>query len=157
VPNVPPRKEGEMHLTIGPRVRIEMIREDRPIYPEPIRGTYDVYALLRDEALKWDREHFLTIALDNKHHVIAIEEVAVGSLTSAIVCPREVMKGLVLCNAAAFVAVHNHCSGQPAPSPEDIAITRRLREAAEIMGIRFLDHVIIGRGKYVSMSDDGYW
>ena len=66
-------------------------------------------------------------------------------------------KALLLANAAAFAVAHNHPSGDPTPSKEDIEITRRLREAADMFGIRMLDHIVIGRERYVSFVDDGYW
>ncbi len=66
-------------------------------------------------------------------------------------------KAIILANAAAFIVAHNHPSGDPAPSRDDIEITRRLKEAAEILGVRFLDHIVIGRGRYVSFVEDGYW
>ncbi len=142
---------------VGPRLCVQVIHDGSAPYPDPVRGSYDVYAMLRDEAARWDREHFVTIMLDNKHHVIGIEDVSIGSLSASIVHPREIFKGLILANAAAFLVAHNHPSGSPTPSTEDIEITRRLRQAAEIIGIRFLDHIVIGRGGFVSFLDDGYW
>src|SRR2546422_6662267 len=110
---------------IGPRVRVELVRESEPAESIPVRGSGDAYALLREEVATWDRERFLTLMLNNKHILIGIEEVSVGSLTAAIIHPREVFKGLILANAAAFIAAHNHPSGDPTPSKEDIEITRR--------------------------------
>ncbi len=141
----------------APRVHIELVRESEPRERIVLRTSADIYALLRDEAAAWDRERFVTIMLDQKHALIAIEEVSVGSLCSAIVHPREVFKGLILSNAAAFAICHNHPSGDPTPSQEDIAITRRLREAADLLGIRFLDHIVIGAGCFISFAEAGYW
>lgn len=105
---------------------------------------------------KESKESFITCHLDNKNRLIAIETVSVGSLTASIVHPREVFKSALLSSAAAIVAVHNHPSGDPEPSREDLDITRRLKEGAELLGIRFLDHVIIGRdGRFVSLADRG--
>lgn len=141
----------------GPRVRIALVHESDPPDVVVMRRSADIYALFRDEAATWDREQFLTVILDNKHKVIAIDQVSVGSLTASIVHPREVFKAIVLANAAAFICVHNHPSGDPTPSKEDIEITRRLKEGAELLGIRLLDHIIVGRGSFVSFVDDGYW
>jgi DNA repair protein RadC len=94
--------------------------------------------------------------LDKDHRVLGIEEVSIGSATAAMVHPREVFKGLILANADAFVAVHSHL-GDATPSREDLDITQELKAAADLLGIRFLDHVIIGRNRYVSFGDDGYW
>ncbi|MBI3782950.1 MAG: DNA repair protein RadC [Deltaproteobacteria bacterium] len=140
------------------RVRVELVR-DAPATTESIvfTGAASIYAFLREDVAAWDRERFLTVILDNKHRLIGIEEVSVGTLSSALVHPREVFKAIILANAAAFAVAHNHPSGDPTPSREDIEITRRLREVADLFGIRFLDHIIIGRGRYVSFVDDGYW
>lgn len=79
------------------------------------------------------------------------------SLTNSVVHPRDVYAQVVRHSAAAVVFVHNHPSGDPTPSREDLETTRRLRQVGEIMGVRVLDHIVIGRGKYVSFVDDGYW
>jgi DNA repair protein RadC len=104
-----------------------------------------------------DREHFGVFCLNNKHRLIGYHEVSVGSLTASIVHPREVFKPLILAGAAAFVCVHNHPTGDPAPSPEDQNITRNLKEAADLLSIRFLDHVVIGNGtnRFYSFTDHG--
>jgi len=81
----------------------------------------------------------------------------VGTLTSSLVHPREVFKPAILGNAAALILLHNHPSGDPAPSAEDLHLTRRLREVGEVFDIKVLDHIIVGAGRYVSFVDDGYW
>ena len=139
------------------RVRVELVRDAPPLPLTPLRNSADAYALLRDEAAVWDRERFISILLDNKHRLIGIEEISVGSLTQTVVAPREVFKAIILANAAAFMVLHNHPSGDPTPSQEDIAITRRLREGADLFGIRFLDHIVIGAGSYISFVESGYW
>jgi DNA repair protein RadC len=128
-----------------------------PFTFQQLRGSYDVYAAFRDVCAAADREYFWTVLLDTKHKIIGTEEVARGSLSSTIVHPREVYKAALLANAAAIMLVHNHPSGDPTPSAEDIEITRRLRQVGELIGIRVLDHVIIGRGRYLSFVDDGRW
>jgi len=102
-------------------------------------------------------EHFYAVVLDNKHRKIRDVGVSKGSLTASIVHPRDVFTQVMRWSAAAVVFVHNHPSGDATPSKEDIEITRRLREVGDIMGVRVLDHIIIGRGRYVSFVDDGYW
>ena len=138
-----------------PWVRVEVVRDRGPLYETPIRGSDEVYGVLRERAETWDREHFIVLALDGKGRVLAVEEDSVGTLTASLVHPREVMKMLVLLNAASFIVVHNHPSGDPTPSPEDMALTSRLRAAAELVGIKLLDHVVLGFGRYHSMSDAG--
>lgn len=142
----------------GPFQRVQLIREESAI-TLMFRCAGDVwgYEPLRDLLRHADREHFFSLALDNKHKLIAVELVSIGSMTTAIVHPREVYTGLLLSKACAWIAVHNHPSGDPTPSAEDISLTRRLREAADMLGIPFLDHLIFGGDRYVSFVDDGYW
>ncbi len=101
------------------------------------------------------KEYFLTLLLDGKNRIIRRVQVSQGSLNQSIVHPREVFVPAVKESAAAIILVHNHPTGDPAPSSEDIAITRRLREAGDIMGIKVLDHIIIGDGEYVSFVERG--
>ncbi len=102
-----------------------------------------------------DREHFVIVGLDAKHHIIGGNLVAIGSLSTAIVHPREVFKPVVMMNAAALILLHNHPSGDPTPSPEDHALTKRLRECGELLGIQVLDHLIVGDDRYYSFVDQG--
>ena len=101
------------------------------------------------------KEYFLTLLLDGKNRIIRRVQVSEGSLNQSIVHPREVFIPAVKESAAAVILVHNHPTGDPAPSSEDIAITRRLKEAGEIMGIKVLDHIIIGDGEYLSFVERG--
>ena len=101
------------------------------------------------------KEYFLTLLLDGKNRIIRRVQVSEGSLNQSIVHPREVFIPAVKESAAAIILVHNHPTGDPAPSSEDIAITRRLREAGDIMGIKVLDHIIIGDGAFVSFVERG--
>jgi len=121
------------------------------------RGSGDVYAHFRERLASEQRERFYAVLLDNKHRKIKDIAVSEGSLTASIVHPRDVFLPVVRESAAAVIFVHNHPSGDPTPSKEDIEITRRLREVGDIMGVRVLDHVVIGKGRYVSFVDDGYW
>ncbi|HLG21920.1 MAG TPA: DNA repair protein RadC [Candidatus Manganitrophaceae bacterium] len=102
------------------------------------------------------REIFKIILLDQKNKVIRDATISEGSLTLTVVHPREVFNPAVRDSAASVIFLHNHPSGDPAPSPEDIQMTRRLAEAGEVMGIEVLDHVIIGADDYFSFSDAGY-
>ena len=106
---------------------------------------------LRDEK----REVFAVVLLDARHRMLGDEIVSVGSLTSSIVHPREVFRPAVREAAGAIVLVHNHPSGDPRPSEDDIAVTGRLRRAADVLGIAVLDHVIIGDGTYTSFREEG--
>jgi len=107
--------------------------------------------LLQDEPA----EVFAILCLTTKHRVIAYHEVSRGTLDSTLVHPREVFKAGLLANAAAIVASHNHPSGDPTPSPDDVALTRRLVEVGDVIGIPVLDHIIIGDGRYYSFKEAG--
>jgi DNA repair protein RadC len=123
----------------------------------PFRGSADVFAHFRERLGSEAYEQFYAVLLDNKHRKLRDVCISQGSLTSSVVHPREVYIPVIRESAAAVIFVHNHPSGDPTPSQEDIALTRRLREVGELVGIRVLDHVIIGKGRYVSFVDDGYW
>ncbi|MCX5991620.1 MAG: DNA repair protein RadC [Chloroflexi bacterium] len=99
------------------------------------------------------REHFLTLLLNTRNKVIGVAPVSIGSLDSSIVHPREVFKEAISASAASVIFVHNHPSGDPQPSEDDIKLTRRLVEAGNIVGIEVLDHVIVADRSYVSLKD----
>lgn len=122
-----------------------------------LRSSGDVYAHFRERLAAETREHFIAVLLDNKHRKMKDVLVGLGSLTATLVHPRDVYARLVRDAAAAVIFVHNHPSGDPTPSREDVDITRRLREVGDLIGIRVLDHIIVGAGRYVSFVDDGYW
>lgn len=116
------------------------------------RQTAELFASLSQET----KEHFVACHLDTKNRLLCVETVSVGSLTASIVHPREVFKSALISSAAALIVLHNHPSGDPEPSREDLDITRRLKEGAELLGLRLLDHVILGNaGRYVSLADRG--
>ena len=100
-------------------------------------------------------ERFVALALSSKNHVIAVLPVSSGSLNASIVHPMELFQRAILANSAALIVAHNHPSGDPSPSPEDIALTRKLVEAGELLDIPILDHVILGYGRYVSFKERG--
>jgi len=111
---------------------------------------FELFSFLNQET----KEYFITLHLDGKNRIICMEEVSVGSLNQSIVHPREVFKTALLSSAAALVLIHNHPSGDPACSREDREITRRLKEAGDLLGIRVLDHIIIGES-YLSFVEQG--
>jgi len=94
--------------------------------------------------------------LNTKNHIIARETLSMGTLNASLVHPREVFKAAVQKSSASIICVHNHPSGDPTPSPEDIALTKRLAEAGHLMGIDVLDHLVIGDGRFVSLKEQGY-
>ncbi len=100
-------------------------------------------------------EVFMIVCLSTKHHVICVHEVSRGSLDSTVVHPREVFKAAFLASAATIVLAHNHPSGDPSPSPDDVALTVRLVNGGAVMGIDVVDHIIIGEGSYFSFMEAG--
>ncbi len=138
-------------MELGRRVAISTFQE-RP----QIRSPEDVFALLRMHFIDEKREHFLAVLLDTKNRVMRVAEVSIGTLDSSLVHPREVYRIVVREGSASWIAVHNHPSGDPTPSPDDIAITHRLREAGQLLGIDLLDHIIIGDGNYTSLRAQGH-
>jgi DNA repair protein RadC len=121
-----------------------------------IRSPKDAADLMMEEMRNLKQEHFVCLFLNMKNAVIGKETVFVGSLNSSIVHPREIFRSAVKRSAASVICLHNHPSGDPVPSPEDIAVTQRLVDAGNLMGIDILDHLIIGEKVYTSMKEKGY-
>lgn len=139
-----------------PIVRLQMVREGRfPYSPGAVRTSADAARIFQSYLEGADREHFLALMLDQKNRVNALNVVSIGSLTTAIVHPREAFKPAVIANAASIIFAHNHPSGDPHPSREDEEMTKRLNEAGEILGIKVLDHIVVGEGQYFSFGDQG--
>lgn len=118
-----------------------------------IKSPADVAGMLMEEMRYLNTEHFKVLLLNTKNSVLAIETISIGGLNSSIVHPREVFKPAIKRSCASVILVHNHPSGDPAPSPEDINVTQRLAEAGNILGIGVLDHIIIGDGKFLSLKE----
>lgn len=141
----------------APRYRVTLVCETEGTGPaEPIRDSSAAAHLFRPCFDGLDREHFVVCGLDAKHRVIGINVVSVGSLSLSIVHPREIFKPLIVMNAAAWLCAHNHPSGDVTPSPEDRLLTKRLREAGELLGITLLDHLILGEDRHFSFADEGW-
>jgi len=120
-----------------------------------IKSAYDVSKLMMEEMRYLKKEMFKALLLDTKNQIIKIVDVSVGSLNSSIVHPREVFSEAIKCGCNSIIFVHNHPSGDPTPSTEDIQTTQRLESAGNILGIKVLDHIVVGDGKYVSFKDKG--
>lgn len=138
-------------MELGRRVALSHFHE-RP----QIRSPEDVYQLTYVQLLGERREHFIAVMLDTKNRVLRTETISIGTLDSSLVHPREVYRSVIREGAANWIAVHNHPSGDPTPSPEDIAITRQLKDAGELLGVELLDHLILGDGNYTSLREKGY-
>lgn len=134
-------------LTIKDEVSNYISPQERYTSPQQI---FETFRFLNNET----KEYFLSLHLDGKNRVVCIDIVSIGSLNQSIVHPRETFKSALLSSAAAIILIHNHPSGDPTASREDMEITRRLKEAGELLGIRILDHIIIGE-TYMSFSERG--
>jgi DNA repair protein RadC len=141
-----------------PGFRIALVREpgvklaERP----QLRVPAEAAPLLAQYIGEADREVFAVALLTIRHRVLGLHTVSVGCLTSSLVHPREVFKPAILAGAAALLLAHNHPSGDPEPSAEDIALTRRLVSAGQLLGIEVLDHLILGEsGRFVSLRERG--
>jgi len=113
-----------------------------------------IYGLIRDMS-RLDREHFIALHLNGKNNVIAKETISIGTLQQSLVHPREVFKGAILNGSASIIVAHNHPSGDPSPSNEDIGMTARLKSAGELLGVKVLDHIIVGDGQYYTFTGEG--
>lgn len=138
-----------------------MLELSRRIITSPPNGNpvitcpTEVVAIVQDSVKLLDREHFVVYILNQKNRILSSEVASIGSLNSSIVHPREIFKRAVKISGASIILVHNHPSGDPTPSSEDIAVTKRLVQAGEVLGINVLDHVIIGSGKFTSLREIG--
>jgi DNA repair protein RadC len=135
----------------------ERPRDKKPVIGAPAEAAAELRARLQHQ----DREHFCALLLNTKNALIRVSDVSKGSLNASIVEPREVFKDAIAASAASMILAHNHPSGDPTPSSEDIAITKRLVKAGELLNIAVLDHIILGQrtsGReqdYVSLKELG--
>lgn len=135
-------------IELGKRIkRIGYYDKVRVTSPETVAE------VLMDEMSCLFKEHFKTVILDTKNQIISIENISIGTLNASIVHPRDVFKAAIKNNGNAVILVHNHPSGDTTPSSEDINITKRLVEGGNLMGIKVLDHLIVGNGTYLSMKE----
>ncbi len=118
-----------------------------------VKSPLDVANVFMEEMRYYKKEYFKIILLNTKNQIIAVEDISIGSLNSSLVHPREVFVRAIRKSSSSIILLHNHPSGNPEPSTEDIKITKRLIEAGRIIGIEVLDHIIIGDGKYISLKE----
>lgn len=135
---------------------VSTLQRRKRVKPAPrIDGPKDIYRLLRPLFADADRELFYALLLSTKNHVLEIALVSVGSLSASIVHPREVLKPAIRKSAAAIVVAHNHPSGVPDPSFEDVEFTKRLVKCGDLLGIKVLDHIIVAGDSYASLKERG--
>ncbi|MFK2824529.1 DNA repair protein RadC [Bacillus sp. B190/17] len=138
-------------LELGRRIS-QLKFEDRYV----IRSPEDGANYVMEEMRFLTQEHFVCLYLNTKNQVLHKQTLFIGSLNASIVHPREVFKEAFRRSAASIICIHNHPSGDPGPSREDIDVTKRLAECGKILGIELLDHLIIGEKKFVSLKEKGY-
>lgn len=153
VPGIGPAKAASLKAAfhLATKLGQETLRIGADRYTDPSQ----VFEYYRYRYREQRKEFFLAMLLDGKNRIIRELPISEGSLNQSIVHPRELFMPAVRESAAAVILVHNHPTGDPTPSREDLAITRRLREAGEILGIKILDHIIIGDGEFTSFVSQG--
>jgi DNA repair protein RadC len=139
-------------------MRVQVVK-DRSVEYEPITAPEQFVPIavgLLQNAMERENEEFWVIYLDGRNRPRGSIMVSAGTLNQSLVHPREAFRGAIVAGAAAIIVCHNHPSGDPTPSREDLSITSRLRQVGELVGIKVLDHIIIGdEGKYISLAGQG--
>ena len=138
-------------------VSIKMVKEKNLEYGDAqISSPKDCADIFKKFIGDYDREALAVLSLDTKNKINSITVASLGSVNSSIVHPREIFKTAILSNASSIIISHNHPSGNPSPSKEDISITSRLKECGRILGIELLDHIIVGEdNNYISLKEKG--
>lgn len=137
----------------GIKCRVCLVRDANSTEVIKINNPSDAYELVKDELIDSDRERFLSIMLTVTNVLIGVETVSVGCIEAITVTPRDVFKSAILANAVAIIVCHNHPSGELDPSINDVAITKQLVDAGELLGIKVLDHLIVSSQGYKSLID----
>jgi DNA repair protein RadC len=137
-------------IELGRRLTLES-PEEKPTINSPA----DAAALLQYEMSALEQEHLRVLLMDTKNHVLDIVEIYRGSVNMSQVRVGEVFKAAIRRNATAIIVVHNHPSGDPTPSPDDVAVTRAIVQAGKLMDVEVLDHLVIGQGRWVSLKERG--
>jgi DNA repair protein RadC len=137
-------------LEIGKRLLLES-PDERP----QIRSPADAANLVMSEMSLLDQEHLCTMLLDTKNRVVATPTIYVGSLNTSLIRVGELFREAIRANCASLIVLHNHPSGDPTPSPEDVAVTRQIVDAGKLLDVEVLDHLVIGRQRFVSLKERG--
>ncbi len=134
--------------------RVQIVQDGKNF---TISSPKDVLSLVEAELLHLQQEQCVGLYLDARHSLLKKETIFVGTLNASLIHPREILRVGISEGAAAFILVHNHPSGDPEPSEEDVKVTRQLKEAGETVGIELLDHIIIGKNKHYSFKEEKFW
>lgn len=148
----PELEDAQVHLAPRLHLRMEADETDMAAYPV-VRTPADVANVLMLQMSLLPQEHLVVALLDTKNRVIGLNTVYIGSVNCATIRVLEILRPAILCNATSFILIHNHPSGDPTPSPEDVAVTRVVVEAGRLLDVECLDHMIIGRNKFTSLRE----
>lgn len=136
-------------------VSLELVRESSLLYgPRQCLSVQDAYELASPFIEKKDREHLLVIGLNTKNEPTVINIAHIGTVNQSIAVPRDILKPVLLSNGSRLLIAHNHPSGCPEPSKQDMLLTKRVKEAGNLLGIELLDHLIISDGTYYSFKEE---
>ena len=153
-PGLGEAKAAEIRALFQIAARVQALEVgEKPI----IRSPQDVHALLGGEMASFEQEHMRVLLVNTRNQVLSMHELYVGNVSSAIVRPAEVFREAIRQNARSIIVVHNHPSGDPTPSPDDVALTRSLVTAGQHLDIELLDHIVIGDRRYASLKSLGLW
>lgn len=123
---------------------------------ERVRDSQKIAEIVTEMTRFDEREHFIAFCLDSKLNIKSRHVISIGNVDSSPVHPREVFNPAIRNSASAVIVAHNHPSGDATPSAQDIEVTKRLKDAADIIGIKLLDHVVVGKGQFTSLKSEGY-
>lgn len=137
-------------IELGRRLSMKAVDHIETVYGPEDAARYAMPRLRHEQ-----REHFMALLLDRRNHILSMTDISIGSQSASVVHPREVFRKAIQYSAASLIVLHNHPSGDPAPSPEDIAVTKRLVDAGQIMDIPVLDHIILGCDNFISLKEEG--
>ncbi len=153
-PGLGEAKAAEIRALFQIAARVQALEVgERPI----IRSPQDVHALLGGEMASFEQEHMRVLLINTRNQVLGVHEIYVGNVSSAVVRAAEVFRDAIRQNAPSIIVVHNHPSGDPSPSPDDVALTKALVAAGGHLDIELLDHVVIGDRRYASLKSLGLW
>ncbi len=153
VSGVGPAKACQIAACFELARRVQTDREEKIIV---INSPKDVVAVAEADLAHLQQEHCVGIYLDTRHRVLKQETIFIGTLNASVIHPREILRIGISEGAAAFILVHNHPSGDPSPSEEDLEVTTQLQEAGKVVGIELLDHIIIGKKEYYSFKERNF-
>jgi DNA repair protein RadC len=145
----------EKEYIYAPVIHLQIVRDKDMKAPRYIRKPSHVADLLMEHYGSLDREVLVVIHLNTRNQIMSIEPIATGSVNGMGINMRELFKGAILANATSIIIAHNHPSGETSPSPEDVAMTRKVQQAGNLLGVEVLDHLVVGYRNFASLKELG--